>query len=519
MKVITAEQASHLINSETTLSTGGFGSCGHPEALTAALAKRFVETGQPQNLTLIFAAGQGDKGERGLNRLAIPGLIKRVIGGYWALTPMLGTLALSGNIEAHNWPQGVISHLYRTIAAGAPGVITKLGLGTFIDPDQDGGRFDCQDTCSLVRKILLEGESYLLYPALPINCVFIRGTRCDRKGNLSMEAEASFHDSLTQAMAARNSGGIVIAQVEEVCESEELSLNDIRVPGILIDFVVISEKHHHWQTYGTQYNADFVSRPKAIESHKGLPEQISVAKRIIAQRALMEIEQFDEPVVNLGIGLPEKIATVARDAGMQNLGLTVESGAIGGFPAGDMSFGASMSPEAIIDQPSIFDFYNGGGIDIAFLGFAEVGAGGHVNVAKLGKRINGVGGFVNIAEAARNLVFCGTFTAGGLETHCANGRLIILKEGCIRKFRVDVEKICFNAHSAAPQKGMVLYVTERCVLRWQSGQLLLIEIAPGIDLVQDILNQSDTPIKVSSTLRLMPAALFETTQAVTAISA
>ena len=232
----------------------------------------------------------------------------------------------------------------------------------------------------------------------------------------------------------------------------------------------------------------------------------------------MEIEHFDEPVVNLGIGLPEKIATVARETGIHNLGLTVESGAIGGFPAGGMSFGASVSPEAIIDQPSIFDFYNGGGIDIAFLGFAEVGAEGHVNVAKLGKRINGVGGFVNIAEAARNLVFCGTFTAGGLETHCANGRLIILKEGCIRKFRANVEKICFNAHFTAPHKAMVLYVTERCVLRWQSGQLLLIEIAPGIDLVQDILNQSDTPIKVSPTLKLMPASLFETAQAVTVTS-
>ncbi|MEC4766598.1 CoA-transferase [Halomonas sp. CUBES01] len=518
MKVITAEQASQLIKSEATLSTGGFGSCGHPEALTAALAERFIKTGQPQNLTLIFAAGQGDKGERGLNRLAIPGLIKRVIGGYWALTPMLGKLALAGTIEAHNWPQGVISHLYRTIAAGAPGVITKLGLGTFIEPDQDGGRIDCQDTSSLVRKILLEGESYLLYPALPLNCVFIRGTRCDRKGNLSMEAEANFHDVLTQAMAARNSGGIVIAQVEEICEPEELSLKDIRVPGILIDYVVISEKHHHWQTYGTQYNADFVSRTQATASHKGITEPMPVAKKIIAQRALMEIEHFDEPVVNLGIGLPEKIATVARDAGIQNLGLTVESGAIGGFPAGDMSFGASMNPEAVIDQPSIFDFYNGGGVDIAFLSFAEVGAGGHVNVAKLGKRINGVGGFVNIAEAAKNLVFCGTFTAGGLETHCTNGRLIILKEGSIRKFRVDVEKICFNAHATAPQKGMVLYVTERCVLRWESGQLLLIEIAPGIDLVQDILNQSDTPITVSSTLRLMPTALFETAQAVTVTS-
>ena len=502
MQVITAEQASHLINSETTLSTGGFGSCGHPEALTAALAKRFLETGQPQNLTLIFAAGQGDKGERGLNRLAIPGLIKRVIGGYWALTPMLGTLAVSGKIEAHNWPQGVISHLYRTIAAGAPGVITKLGLGTFIDPDQDGGRIDCQDTPALVRKILLEGESYLLYPALPINCVFIRGTRCDRRGNLTMEAEANFHDVLTQAMAARNSGGIIIAQVEEVCGSEELALNDIRVPGILIDFVVISEKSHHWQTYGTQYNAGFVSRPQATEPYRDISEPIPLAKRIIAQRALMEIEHFDEPVVNLGIGLPEKIATVARETGIHNLGLTVESGAIGGFPAGGMSFGASVSPEAIIDQPSIFDFYNGGGIDIAFLGFAEVG----------------VGGFVNIAEAARNLVFCGTFTAGGLETHCANGRLIILKEGCIRKFRANVEKICFNAHFTAPQKAMVLYVTERCVLRWQSGQLLLIEIAPGIDLVQDILNQSDTPIKVSPTLKLMPASLFETAQAVTVTS-
>ncbi|TAK76072.1 MAG: acyl CoA:acetate/3-ketoacid CoA transferase, partial [Gammaproteobacteria bacterium] len=482
--IISAAQAAKLVESGWTITTGGFGSCGHPEALTRALKERFFEMGSPRDLSLVFAAGQGDKGERGLNQLAYKGLLRKVIGGYWALTPRLGKMAQQGLIEAYNWPQGVISHLFRAIAGGKPGVITPIGLDTFIDPRHGGGKLNGQTHDDLIEVISLHGKEQLFYPSFPIHCAFLRGTIADEEGNVSMESEASFQDNLAQAQAVRNSGGIVIVQVLKVVPSGSLPAHDIRIPGILVDYLVVVEENDHWQTYGERFNSLFTGSGQVIKQNDEKPVCLN-AKKIIARRAYLETLKYKNAVINLGIGTPEYISRVAIEEGKSNFTLTVESGAIGGYPAGSLSFGASINPRAILEQSAQFDFYDGGGIDIAFLGFGEVDRNGNVNVNKLGKKINGIGGFINISQSSQHLIFCGTFTANGLEIICNNGELKIAREGAIRKFVDKVRQINFNARCRYVQKKHVTYITERAVFELIEGKITLTEIAPGIDLEKD----------------------------------
>lgn len=507
-KFITPKEAARLIQQGWTITTGGFGSCGHPEAITSALQARFEQEGSPRDLTLIFSAGQGDKEDRGINRLGKPGLLSRVIGGYWALAPRLGELAKSGAIEAYNWPQGVISQLFRVIAARGPGVITRVGLETFIDPRHDGGRLN--DTCKeeMVQLLKLGGHEYLHYPAMPIHCAVIRGTSADAKGNISMEQEANFQDALAQALAAHNSGGIVIAQVARLSQ-EPLAAHHVRVPGIVVDYVVESPPELHWQTYGEVFNPAFIGEVKSSQGMK-LPRLPISPKKIIARRALLELEGMASVVVNLGIGTPEAIAAVASEERAQGFTLTVESGAIGGYPAGGMSFGATVDPDAMIEQPSLFDFYDGGGIDVAFLGNAQTDSLGNVNVSRFGGRLCGVGGFVNISQSARKIVFCGTFTTGGLAVDVESGRLLITSEGRIAKYVDRVEQVSFNAHRAHLEGQEVLYVTERGVLRMEDGELTLIEVAPGLDPERDVVAQASARIQISAGLRVMDPRVFTT---------
>lgn len=504
-KLITPREAANLIQPGWTITTGGFGSCGHPEAITAAIEERFSAEGYPNDLTLVFSAGQGDKGNRGINRLGAEGLLKRVIGGYWALAPRLGELAQEGKIEAYNWPQGVISQLFRATAAGQPGVISTVGLHTFIDPRQTGGRLN--DACGeeLVKIVNLGAKEYLHYPSLPINCAVLRGTSADAKGNVSMEKEANFQDALAQAQAAHNSGGIVIVQVERhSCDS--LPPHQVRVPGIVVDYIVISPPEFHWQTYGEQFNPEFIGEVR--EGQTPLKKLPMSPKKIIARRALFELVGKTGVVVNLGIGTPETIAAVAREEAATGFTLTVESGAIGGYPAGGMSFGATVVPEAVIEQPSLFDFYDGGGIDIAFLGNAQTDSSGNVNVSRFGNRLCGVGGFVNISQSAKKVVFCGTFTTGGLEVNVKLGTFQILKEGKIKKFVDQLEHISFCA-SQRKVAQEVLFITERGVMRLIDGELTLTEIAPGIDPIEAIVRQANGIIRVSHDLKLMDPRIFE----------
>ena len=495
-KLCSPDEAAALIGDGVTVACGGFVGAGHPESLTAAIERRFLADENPRGLTLVYAAGQGDGQHRGLNHLAHPGLLRRVIGGHWGLCPRLGQMAMAGQIEAYNFPQGVICQLYRDIAGGRPGCITHVGLGTFIDPEHDGGRLNAQTTEPLVERVTLRGKVWLLYHAFPIDVGLIRATSADPLGNLLMDEEAVIGDVLPIAQAAHHGGGIVIAQVKRLTD-RLAPPQQVRVPGRLITHIVVADQDDHWQTFAEPFNATFCAAgevPSAVDETAAWPvdppeaESIAVgARQVIAMRACDELPRG--AIANLGIGLPEGIAEVAaRRRLLSSVTLTVESGPIGGAPAGGLSFGASRFPEAIVDQPAQFDFYDGGGLDFAALGAAQVDAHGNVNVSRFGARFAGVGGFVNISQNARRLVFCGTLTTDGLEVEYRDGRLRIVREGRVAKFVPDVDQVSFSGPLARAAARDVLIVTERAVFRLQSAGVELIEVAPGIDIQTQVVD-------------------------------
>jgi propionate CoA-transferase len=484
-KFVEPEDAVAVIHDGDVVASTGYGGNGTPEQLFVALEKRFLDSGGPRSLTLMFAGGQGDTQERGLNHLAHEGLVKRAIGGHFGLTPKLEALAVAGRIEAYNLPEGVITALYREIGARRPGTFTQVGLGTFVDPRHGGGRMNAATTEELVRLVDVDGTEHLFFKAFPINVALIRGSTADPDGNITFEREALALENLQLAIAARNSGGIVLAQVERAAAEGALDPRRVQVPGVLVDCVVLAEPQHHMQTYGTQYNPAYAGEFRVPMK---APKSVLLDERkVIARRAVLELSP--NSVINVGVGsVPDQVPLVAGEERITDLlTMTVDPGVMGGVPMSGLDFGAAVNYQALIDHCSEFDFIDGGGLDAAFLGFGECDAAGNINASLFGKRMPGCGGFINISQNAKKVVFVGTFSSGGLKVAVEGARLRIEQEGRFAKFVPQVAQLTFGAAFAQRREQEVLYVTERCVFRLGPAGLTLTEVAPGVDVERDIL--------------------------------
>ncbi len=501
---ITARQAAEYVADGDTLVTSSFITHALPEILLRSVGERFEETGHPKGLTVVHVAGAGAGDERGLNYMAKEGLLKRVIAGHWNMTRQVGKLALEEKIEAYNLPQGVLSHLFRDIAAGKVGTITHVGLMTFVDPRLDGGKINASAKEDLVEVVHVGGRECLLYKAFPVNVCFLHGTYADERGNVTLQHEGATLELQAIAQATKNSGGKGIVQVDAVVQAGSLDPRLVLVPGIYVDAVVLpDEKDLPSQTRDQRaWFCGDARVPASSFTPMALDE-----RKVIARRAAMELRS--DIVVNLGIGMPEGVAQVATEEGIGDyMTMVVEAGAVGGIPQGGLLFGLAANPEAILQQNAQFDFFDGGGIDLAFLGLAETDEEGNINVSKLGGRVTGAGGFINITQNAKQLVYCGTFTAKGLKIRTGDGKLAIVAEGARKKFRKQVGHVTFSGRYARQIKQPVLYVTERAVFALREDGMHLVEIAPGVDLEKDVLAQMDFVPIMETPPKLMDARIF-----------
>ena len=505
MKVVSFEDAVRLIEDRDTLLIGGSGG-GHavPEALILALRDRFLKTGSPKNITLLHPVGLGDNDTQGVSQLAYPKLLKRIVTGAFVNTPAIQEMARENTIEAYTFPQGALSQLMREMAAGRPGLLSQVGLHTFVDPRYGGGRQSVTAQEDLVEIVKLSGKEWLFYKPYKVDIAFLRGTTADEDGNVTMEKEAVFCEMLSMAQATHNAGGVVIVQVERLAQRGTLPAKQVKIPGMLVDLVVIDPDQR--QTYMTAYSPSYAGKLRVpLDNIPALPFDV---RKVIARRAVMEL--FPGAICNLGAGVSTGIANIATEEGfLDKIILTNEQGLIGGAPASGVDAGAAMNYTALIDQPYQFDFYDGGGLDLAFLSFAQVDARGSVNVSRFGKRVIGVGGFQNIAQNAKQVIFSGTFTTGGLDIYWENGKTIIRKEGRFKKFISELEQVSYNGAYAAQKGQKALYVTERAVFERTTRGLTLIEIAPGADLQKDILDQMGFKPTISPNLKEMDARLFD----------
>jgi propionate CoA-transferase len=504
-KLCSVEQAVDLIKKNDTVNiTASGGGFMDADAIYRGVEKKFLETGAPNDLTLFHVTGVGSGNETGVGRFAHKGLVRRVIGGHWLWSKNMGQLALDEEIEAYNLPQGVSSLLTREIAAGRPGLLTTVGMNTFIDPRQQGGRMNNRAVEPLVDLISIHGKEMLFYKTFPINVSIIRGSTADEAGNISTELEPADLDILSSAQAAYNSGGIVIAQVKRIVKKDTLHPRMVRVPGHMVTAVV--HVPDQWQTWEAEYNPSVCGIQKVPMSAIA-PLDLNIRK-FVARRAAMELRPG--LVVNLGIGIADGVANVAAEEGiLGQFTFSIEMGIIGGIPTKGIVFGAAWNPECIISMPNQFDFYHGGGLDKAFLGMGEIDQTGNINVSNLGSRIPGTGGFVDISQNAKSVVFCGTFTNGGIEAAAENGKLQIVREGNKKKFVRQVHQITFSGKYAAERGQEVVYVTERAVFKLEKGKLLLTEIAPGMRLEKDILSRMEFTPDIADNLKTMDASVFK----------
>lgn len=507
MKIINSKEVSNLIKDEAVVMVGGFAGTGVAEEILISIQENYLKNKSPRDLKVVFCAGQGDGKQRGINHLGEEGLVSKVVGGHFALSPRLMDLILDNKMQGYNLPQGVISHLIRASAAKVPYIVTRVGLNTFVDPRIEGGVLNDISPNDVVEVVVEDGEELLKYKTFKPDVAILRGSYADSKGNISFEKESLILDSLSMAQATKNNGGIVIVQVLGITD-EVIDPKSVIIPGILTDYVVVCEDiKNHMQTYAEIYNEAFIKGSK----NTVLLEPVELNDRkIIARRAAMELKSTDR-VLNYGIGIPEVIANVLNEEGLEdNVVPTVEPGVIGGTPQGGLNFGASIFPTMILDQASQFDFYDGNGIDVAFLGLAQADEAANINVSRFGPKIVGCGGFINITQNAKRVVFCGTFMAGA-KVVVEDAKLVIKKEGFANKFVKQVEQITFSSQFAIDKDLPVIYITERAVfdIDRQTHRLRLIEIAPGMDLEKDIIANMGFRPEISDDLKLMDEVIFK----------
>lgn len=507
---IEASELALDIHDGSTIALVGFGGMGQCDKILKAIRQCYKKTGKPNNLTVFHTAGQSDK-SNGIEHIAEEGLLTRVIGGHWGLAPKMRSLIVENKIDCHCWPQGQLTHLLRAMANKMPGQISPIGLGTFVDPRVEGGKLNERTKAKedLVQVISINNEEFLLYPSIPFDYVFIRGTSIDENGNITTEEEPLKLEILSAANAAKAYGGKVIAQVKYLANKQSFHPKDVVVPGYLVDAFVLVEdpETEHRQVPSTVYSPVFSGDVRTPATNLE-PINLDIRK-VIGRRAIQELTP--SAVVNLGIGIPgDVIGPISNEEGLnQLLTLTLESGIIGGIPVGANEFGIARNADAILDHEYLFDYYHGAGIDITFMGAAEVDWFGNVNVSKFGTRTVGCGGFIDITQSAKKVVFCTTFTSGGLEVSIENGKISIVREGNIKKFTEKVQQITFSGEYAADHSKNVMYVTERAVFVLTEEGLLLTEIAPGINLERDILSQMEFCPLIASDLKEMDTRIFK----------
>lgn len=506
-KIITAAEAARLITDGATLGLSGFCGFGSPEALLEAIQERYEMESAPKGLTLLKGVSIGDKGARGASRLGAEGLIDTLIASHIGLEPAISRLVAENMIKAYLLPLGTIIALLRASAGKKPCVITSVGLKTFADPRLEGGRCNAKTREDIVSLVQLDGEEYLSYRPIPLDFCILRGTYADTDGNISLEKEALRADQFEMALAAHNNGGIVIAQVEKIVKKGSLDARDVAIHGFMVDYVVVAEPEQHYQGFDTEaFRPELTGEIKTpLDALKPMPLG---QRKICGRRCAMELEKGS--LVNLGIGMPDAIAAVAAEEGISgNITLSIESGVLGGVPLAGLGIGATVNPEAIYKMADTFDLYDGGGLDMAFLGLAEMDEKGNVNVSKFNGKVIGPGGFIDITQNAKKVCFLGTFTAGGLKTDFSEGKFRLIQEGAQKKLKKKIEQVTFSAEYAAAHGQEVLYVTERAVFRLTAQGVMLTEIAPGVDVEHDILAQMEFRPLVAADLKEMDARIFQ----------
>jgi propionate CoA-transferase len=518
--IISADQAVKSIENGMTISVNTMSAVSYPDALSKALRNRFDAMAEPTNLCFWGSTAQAMYALDALSeQLArCKGMFSKVIMGHWSNTPTFVADAAENRFAAYNFPQGVISHLYRAAAGKKPVIVSRVGLGTFADPRHGGGKMNdkARSGEDYVENVTIDGREYLQYRTPKIDVCFIRGTTADPMGNITAEKEAAYIDALQLALATRANGGKVIVQVERV-SARQAHCKEILIPYVVVDAIVVDPEQR--QTYIEPYNPAYSGHTlmpheninthiqSVLEKSGGFFASRNLEHYIIARRAAEELEPGY--VVNIGIGIPGLVPAIAAEKGIQSdIHMTNEAGTIGGIPAPAGSFGASINPVFMTDMSTMFDLYDGGMLDLVCVGAAQIDARGNVNVGTIGPRVIGVGGFVNLTQASRKVVFLTTFNAKGLKVSYQNSRLSIDAEGEIKKFVRILDQISFNGNIAFEEKREIFYVTERCVFQLSSEGLCLTEVAPGIDVKKDILEQMAFRPLVAEHLKTMKTDFF-----------